>query len=254
MKRIVSRLLALALIVSAAACAEATPAPEPERTGLGVGAACPELTGGGRQVVFGDEIQAELGGVLLGSGPTGVVLAHMAAGDVCQWLPYGRELADRGYRVLAFDFAGSGGSRAHGVTLAQQVAAAAGALRADGATRIVLAGGSMGGSAVLAAAPTLDPAPVAVVALSPPTGYGDADALAAVPKITVPVFYGVGELETSFAESTRQLHDATPRTTTRQLVLAPTSAHGVNLLVPDTGDVGLRDQLARFLTTHAPPA
>ncbi|WFE34012.1 alpha/beta hydrolase [Micromonospora sp. WMMD975] len=253
MQRIVSRLVALALVTASAACVEATPAPEP--TGLGVGVGCPALAGSGRQVVFGDEIQAELGGVLLGSGPTGVVLAHMAAGDVCQWLPYGRELADRGYRVLAFDFAGSEGSRAHGVSLAQQVTAAADALRADGASRVVLAGGSMGGSAVLAAAPTLDPTPVAVVALSPPAGYGDADALAAVPKITSPVFYGVGELETSFAESTRRLYDATPPTTVRQLVLAPTAAHGVNLVVPEAGgDVDLRDRLAQFLTTHAPPS
>ncbi|MEV0158288.1 alpha/beta hydrolase [Micromonospora sp. NPDC050686] len=253
MRRSALSLLAATLVVGVAACAS-EPDPRPKPTGLGAGAACPELTGGGQQVVFGDEVDAELGGVVLGSGTTGVVLAHQAAGDVCQWLPYGRELADRGYRVLAFDFLGSGVSLGNGVPMARQVDAAAAALRAEGATKIVLAGASMGGSAVLAAAPTLDPAAVAVVALSPPTGYGDADAAAATPKITVPVFYGVGEQETSFAESTRQLYGATPGTTQRQLVLAPSAAHGVSLVDPGTGDAGLRDKLAGFLDAYAPPA
>jgi len=253
MKLAAQRLIAVALAVGLVSCT-ADPPPAPKPTGLNAGTGCPEFAGSGRQIEFGGEIDAELGGVVLGAGSTGVVLAHMAGGDVCQWLPYGQKLADRGYRVLAFDFAGSGVSRGHGVPLGRQVEAAAGALRADGASRIVLAGGSMGGAAVLAAAPTLSPAPVAVVALSPPTGYQDADAAAAAPKITVPVLYGAGELETSFAESARQMYAATPSTTQRQLVLVPTSAHGVNLLNPETGSVELRDRVTQFLDSYAPPA
>ncbi|MBY8872405.1 alpha/beta hydrolase [Micromonospora sp. PLK6-60] len=254
MRRRALSLLAATLVVGVAAACASEPKPEPEPTGLSAGAACPELTEGGQQVVFGDEVGAELGGVVLGSGSTGVVLAHQAAGDVCQWLPYGRELIDRGYRVLAFDFLGSGVSLGNGVPMARQVEAAAAALRAEGAAKIVLVGASMGGSAVLAATPTLDPAAVAVVALSPPAGYGDADAAAATPKITVPVFYGVGEQETSFAESTRRLYETTPKTAARELVLAPSVAHGVSLVNPGTGDADLREKLAAFLTEHAPPA
>ncbi len=254
MKLTALRLTAVALSVGMLVSCRTDPPPQPKPTGLNAGAACPEWADSGRQVVFGGEIDAELGGVVLGSGSTGVLLAHMAGGDVCQWLPYGKQLADRGYRVLAFDFAGAGASRGHGVPLGRQVEAAAGALRADGASRIVLVGGSMGGTAVLAAAPALSPAPAAVVALSAPTGYGDADATAAAPKITVPVFYGAGELETSFAESARQLYAATPRTTQRQLVLVPTGAHGVNLLIPETGSAELRDRVTQFLGTYAPPA
>ncbi|MEU8260516.1 alpha/beta hydrolase [Micromonospora sp. NPDC048999] len=253
MKLAALRLVAVALSVGLISCS-ADPPPEPKPTGLNAGEACPEWTGGGRQIVFGSELDAELGGVVLGSGSTGVVLAHMAGGDVCQWLPYGKQLADRGYRVLAFDFAGYGVSRGHDVPMSRQVEAAAGALRADGAGRIALVGGSMGGTAVLAATPALSPAPVAVVALSPPSAYHDADAAAAAPKITTPVFLGAGELETSFAESARQLYAATPETTQRKLVLAPTSAHGVNLLIPETGSIEIRDGLTKFLDTYAPPA
>ncbi|MFD2764391.1 alpha/beta hydrolase family protein [Micromonospora eburnea] len=252
MKLAALRLIAVALSVGMVACS-ADPPPPTQPTGLNAGSGCPEFVGDGRQVEFGKEIDAELGGIVLGSGATGVVLAHMAAGDVCQWLPFGRTLADRGYRVLAFDFAGNGVSRGHGVPLARQVEAAASALRADGASRIVLAGGSMGGAAVLAATPTLSPPPVAVIALSSPSSYQDADAAAAAPKITAPVLYGAGELEPSFSESARQMYAATPQSTQRQLVLVPTSAHGVNLL-GEGGSVEIRDRVTKFLDTYAPPA
>ncbi|MGW5669948.1 alpha/beta hydrolase family protein [Micromonospora sp. NPDC003776] len=246
------RLVAVAaLSVGMVSCSSAeVPAPKP--TGRNAGAACPELAEHGRQIVFGQEAGAHLGGVVLGSASTGVVLAHMAGGDVCQWLPYGRELADRGYRVLAFDFAGSGSSAGSGVPQAQQVQAAAAALQADGASPTVLMGGSMGATAVLAAAPTLSPAPVAVVALSPPTAYGNTDAAGAAPKITVPVFYGAGELEPNFPVSARALYDATPRTTQRQLVLAPSAQHGVFLVDPGTGEAGIRERVTKFLDSYAP--
>jgi hypothetical protein len=41
--------------------------------------------------------------VALGGGPTGVVLAHQAASDLCEWLPRARVLAAEGRQVLAFD-------------------------------------------------------------------------------------------------------------------------------------------------------
>ena len=46
----------------------------------------------------------------LGTGASGVVLAHQSDGSLCEWLPYGEALAAKGFRVLAFDFAGSGSS------------------------------------------------------------------------------------------------------------------------------------------------
>ncbi|RNL99034.1 alpha/beta hydrolase [Micromonospora solifontis] len=243
-----------ALSVGMVSCSSSAETPVAKPTGLNAGADCPGLAEHGRQIVFGEEAGTQLGGVVLGSGSTGVVLAHMAGGDVCQWLPYGRELADRGYRVLAFDFAGSGSSPGSGVTRGQQVQAAAAALRADGASRVVLMGGSMGGTSVLAATPTLSPAPDAVVALSPPTSYGDADAAGAAPKITVPVFYGAGELEPNFPVAAQALYDATPKTTQRQLVLAPSTQHGVFLVDPGTGEAGIREQVTKFLDSHAPAA
>src|SRR5205809_1289270 len=44
-----------------------------------------------------------LRGALLGKGHVGVALAHEYNGDLCNWAPYARYLAARGFRVLFFD-------------------------------------------------------------------------------------------------------------------------------------------------------
>ncbi|GIF99792.1 alpha/beta fold hydrolase [Catellatospora citrea] len=244
-------LLAAAAAVALAGCSGGDPVPAPSPTGLNAGATC-GLPAGARQTRFGDH-GADLGGVILGSGKTGIVLAHQNGGDVCQWLPYAFELAGKGYRVLMFDFGGFGVSTRGELDTPQQVAAAAAALRADGATSIVLIGASMGGTAVLAAAPTLTPAPVAVVALSAPVLFG-ADASAAAPKLTMPVLYAAGEFESSFADSARELYGLTPKTTVKELLIVPTDWHGV-LLVSLGGPAAtdtVRAKLAEFLQAHAP--
>ena len=51
-----------------------------------------------------------LAGAVLGKGVTGIVFAHQVAGDRCQWLPFARELAGKGYRALVFDMRGYGAS------------------------------------------------------------------------------------------------------------------------------------------------
>ncbi|WP_144125477.1 alpha/beta fold hydrolase [Catellatospora sichuanensis] len=244
-------LLAAAAAVALAGCSGGDPVPAPSPTGLNAGAAC-ELPAGARQTRFGEH-GADLGGVIVGSGKTGIVLAHQNGGDVCQWAPYAIELAGQGYRVLAFDFGGFGVSTSGDAGNPQQVAAAAATLRADGATGIVLVGASMGGTAVLAAAPTVTPAPLAVVALSAPSVFG-ANALDAAPKLTMPVFYAAGEFESSFADSARELHGLTPKTTAKELLIVPTDWHGVYLLTPggSAATDTVRAKLAEFLKAHAP--
>lgn len=243
--------LAALLVLGLAACSGGDPAPAPSPTGLGAGADC-ELPPGARQVRFGDG-GADLGGVVLGSGRTGVVLAHQNGGSVCQWVPYAEELVAQGYRVLAFDFGGFGVSSAGDSTNPAQVVSAAAALRADGVETIVLMGASMGGTAVLAAAPTVTPAPVAVVALSAPSVFG-ANALDAAPKLTMPVLYAAGEFESSFADSARELHGLTPKSTGSELLIVPTDWHGVYLLTPEGSAANdtVRAKLTAFLKAHAP--
>ena len=96
-----------------------------------------------------------VGGVVVGHGPTGLVLAHGRGGDLCEWLPRARELTEQGYQALAFDFGGFGDSRpgsGPGARIDGDVAAATAQLRRRGADRVVLIGSSMGATAVLSAA------------------------------------------------------------------------------------------------------
>jgi pimeloyl-ACP methyl ester carboxylesterase len=173
---------------------------------------------------------ARLAGAVLGRGSTGVVLAHTTSADRCQWLPFARELAKKGYRALVFDMRGYGSST--GVTNTDpdlDVIAAAAELRRRGAKRIVLAGASMGGTGVLAAAPRIRPAIMGVVELSAPTGFGSADALAAVKKLKVPALFVAGRDDGDFAAATRALYKAAA-TKDKRLLIAPSSWHGVDLV------------------------
>ena len=51
------------------------------------------------------------GAALVGTGSTGVVLANESTNYDCQWWPFPRYLALRGYRVLAFNYVNGDKSR-----------------------------------------------------------------------------------------------------------------------------------------------
>lgn len=119
-----------------------------------IASACAGEAAPGRVVRFSTDDGVRLSGELRGSGPTGVVLAHMFPTDRTSWAELGSLLADRGYRSLAFDFRGYGGSGGERdiPEIWRDVLAATDALRERGARRIVLVGASMGGTASLIAA------------------------------------------------------------------------------------------------------
>jgi pimeloyl-ACP methyl ester carboxylesterase len=216
---------------------------------------CPSLIDGARPVYFTDPTGTRLAGAVRGTGRTGVVLSHMSDGDACAWDPYARQLADAGYRVLVLQFQAYGESdgAAGDGELPDNVVGAANLLREEGADDIALIGGSMGGAASLAAATELTPPAAAVISMSAPTVYPGADAMSAVPTLTVPVLYLVGETDGSFAANARELHAATPVSTTRELVVVPSSAHGIHLL-GQAGTTGerVRSAMDGFLAAHAP--
>jgi pimeloyl-ACP methyl ester carboxylesterase len=173
---------------------------------------------------------ARLKGALLGRGPTGIVTAHTTGADRCQWLPFARELAKMGYRVLVFDMRGYGAST--GITNTDphlDVIAAAAELRRRGAKKIVLVGGSMGGTGVVSAAPSIRPAISGVVELSAPTAFGSADALAAVRRLRKPAMFVAGRDDGDFARASRTLYKAAA-TKDKRLVIVPSSWHAVDLL------------------------
>ena len=234
--------------------AGSSPSPAPQPT---VAAECPSQwqDGKGKQVWFTDAAGASVGGVELGSGTTGVVLAHQAGSDSCDWMPYGGELAAAGYRVLAFDFSGSGASLDPPAddSLDGNVLGALAYLRHDGATKVVLMGASMGGTASLVAASKASPAVAGVVALSAPTSFEGMDALGAVAKLAVPALFVAGTDDADFPFAARTLYQATPGSAKTLVLAEGSSQHGVALLAPGLDNTAkVRAAIQDFLKAQAP--
>jgi alpha-beta hydrolase superfamily lysophospholipase len=88
---------------------------------------------------------------------------------MCQWIRYAKRFP-KGYRAFVFDFRNHGLSQKVGSSrswrYAADVAAATRFVRARGARKVFLVGGSMGGTAVLAGGAHIDPPVDGVVSLS----------------------------------------------------------------------------------------
>jgi hypothetical protein len=131
--------------------------------------------------------------------------------------------------------------------------AAAAALRADGASSIVLLGGSMGATASLAAVPDVTPPPAAVVALSPPLIFNDDNAANGVAKLTMPVFYAAGEIEGEYPDNITELDALTPKGVAHKKMLGEGSNdHGLWLVDPAVGVPAVRAAILDFLQQYAP--
>ena len=128
-----------------------------------------------------------------GNGDVGVVLApESPPGDVCGWLSYLATLERAGLRVIAFDFRGTGDSPAP-VRIAEQSAydrdfdAAIGRLRADGSSKIVVIGASLGGARALIYGPRLGADAIVSLSGEATLPQYNIDALPVVSRLRVPL-------------------------------------------------------------------
>jgi pimeloyl-ACP methyl ester carboxylesterase len=193
---------------------------------------CLQGTGSAKPFRFRTSAGATLVGVVLGRGRTGLVLGHQRGSDLCEWLPRAQAFAEQGYQVLAFDFQGYGDSQPGSGTdtgIDTDVVAAAEQLRRRGATRIVLIGSSMGGTAVLSAATRIRPPVAGVVSLSGPTVFQDVDAGAAISRLRVPVLLVVGADDELFVDDAKAMYRAAS-TRDKRLLIIPGGGHGTSML------------------------
>ena len=209
-----------------------------------------------------------LDGVLVGSGPAGVVLAHEYPADLCGAWPFADYLSKRGLRAFAIDLRCFGRSacpegEASG-RVVDDLAAAVAELRRRGVTRVALVGASMGGAAVLIAGTRVQPPVAAVVPLSAETdptnlvGGIPLDAGAGVKQLAVPTMLAVATNDryVSVAE-TRAMYQAV-KVRGRDKRLAVVSGpfdgrHGWQLL-SDPGDgafTSVAAKVAAFLAAHS---
>jgi alpha-beta hydrolase superfamily lysophospholipase len=199
----------------------------------------------------GDRVR--LIGVELGSGPRGVVLAHQGASNLCIWLPYARSLAAHGYHVLAFDHRGFGSSGRASHWRRQNrvdydVIGAVRTIRSRGAASVVIAGGSLGGAAVLSAAALATPPVSGVISFSSPLTYGLIDPLEAVGAFRVPALFLAADLDGEFSDSARMLYDRCG-SSDKQLAVIPGAIHGIPLL----RDPQIRVLVDDFIARHSQP-
>jgi DNA-binding PadR family transcriptional regulator/pimeloyl-ACP methyl ester carboxylesterase len=190
----------------------------------------------------------KLAGVVFGKGTRGLVLAYQSDGTICQSLPHARRYAAARYRVLVFDFRAHGASSAGcGERYDSDVAGAVRELRKRGAKKLVLMGASLGGLAVLVAAPHANVD--GVVSLSSPGAYVGLDAKAAVPNLRAPVLFVAANEDQNgpfdFAADARALHDAAG-STEKELFLTPGNAHGWATLARPA----VRSKVDAFIRAH----
>jgi len=179
-----------------------------------------------------------LAGVVLGSGPRGLVLAHGQGGDVCEWLPYARDSATSGYRVLVYD-------ARSGLRVDLDQAAAVEALRRTGSEHVIAMGSSMGAIASLIGSASLPSAPAAVVSLSAPAGFGPLHALTAVARLQAPTFFGASEQDDPFVGDARALYAASV-SSDKRLDILPGAVHGSAMLQ----DPAFRARVEAFIASH----
>lgn len=181
-----------------------------------------------------------------------IVLAHEAEGNLCNWLPFGRGLSRKGYRVLAFDFRGSLSSpspRRGKTRFDLDVIAAVRHLRRGGARRVAIIGGSLGATAAIVAASRLEPQPNAVVAVSPTTSFGPLNALAAAPSLRSSALFLVSDGDFDFPAQAREIFKRTRSADKKLVIVADGRRHGFSLVWDPGGDRNRRT-IASFLDTR----
>ena len=188
-------------------------------------------------------------GIGLGRGPRGVVLAHENRASLCNWLPYARQLAAAGYRVLAYDSRNSGSSGNSPLSsLDLDAVAAVEALRRNGAERVVLGGASIGATAALVGGASLADPPAGVFSLSGPFSSGPLHGGPAVGRLRCPLLLVAAEADAGFADDARNLYAASG-SPDRTLAIVPGGAHGTQLLE----DSNLRAAVTGFIARALGP-
>lgn len=202
-----------------------------------------------REVHFQTSDNVQLAGVLLGQGQTAVICSHQLRTTKAIWtassiVPY---LASHGYLVLAYDFRGNGDSTGIGdiSKMATDLRGAISFVRQQGATKVVLLGASMGGTATLKAA-ILEPV-TALITLSAPQDFGVTVKDTELQALKTPKLF-INSENDDFASDTTHMYAvaASPKA----IHMYPGRAHGVSIFDDDDPDV--TQLISQFLAQYAP--
>ena len=201
-----------------------------------------------RLVHFFTADHVQLAGLLFGHGKTVVVCSHeyRTTKDIWSTSAIVSLLVSRGYMVLAYDFRGNGdsGGQSDIYKIAVDLHAAIAFVRQQGATKVVLLGSSMGGTASLNAAAS--DRVTAVVTLSAPQDFGPGVSDSQLQGINAPKLF-VNTQRDAYAQDTQHMYDVSRPP--KEIHLYTGSEHGV-LIFDYEND--LTQRIFNFITHYAP--
>ena len=197
-------------------------------------AALSSCSSGGTTIHFRSQDGLRLEGRTFGSGSKVVILCHMYPADARSWFPFAKELSDRGYKVLAFNFRGYPGSdgKKDIELISRDVIGAIGQVRKDGARKVVLVGASMGGTASLIAAADLDVDGVAT--LSAPLRFKGLDATDVLGSVSAMKLFLVAAEDDNADDAQEMLRRSNDPTADIRIFAG--SDHGTNMLSGSKGE------------------
>jgi pimeloyl-ACP methyl ester carboxylesterase len=207
-----------------------------------------------RPISFTATDGVRLSGRLYGAGTTAVVLSNMGDNDPGRWDAFAARLAERGYLVLTYAFRYPRDASPFTAEMARHTVddlrGAVAQLRAAGATKVVLAGGSLGGMATAKVAAGVGAA--AMVVLAAPVDLAEygfhvlpAELRSAMPKLFVAA---KDDPVVPYAETQRMFALAADP---KELQSYPGTEHALHLFEGEHGKE-LTDRLIAFITAKAP--
>ncbi len=201
-------------------------------------------------VAAGSSQMIRLQGIERGTGPNGVVLAHMLGSSQNAWSPLVEDLVKDGFHVLTFDFRGhglSGGDRdpSHaGLDLAGAVAK----IRSLGASRVLVVGASMGGTAALSIAGSQELG--GLVTISASMSIGRLAAASGVRAYRGPLLVIVAKGDDRrYTDAAEAIVDASSAAPKRREIIDGTE-HGTNLLTNARAGARVKKLILDFLDAH----
>ena len=251
MKRVCLLLLSLTFLITACGSGTSSPGALSQPSTTPTGEPASTLSHDSiRPASFTTADHIQLEGLIYGYGKTMIICTHMSNNTYDAWIDTGmpQQLATLGYAVLLFNFRGYGASQGSQDPsfLDVDLRAAVNFAQRQGATRIVLMGASMGGTAALKVAAEIQM--TAVISLSGPLSFGVSVTDNELRAMTMPKLFLASADDAPFSGAATHMYEVA--SAPKQIHIYPGTAHGTQLLA--NLDTDAAQLILHFIEQYAP--